>query len=153
MAAVPDGDVVGPALESLDGVEFRLRTGDDGMSWRLTRLVPSDVESRSTRPLSNRVTPPLPVEYPFPLPKRIQGTGLAIVEDMIAAIETGRATRCSGEDGRAALEIAIAMRESHRRGGVKVSLPLEDRSLRIVSSDTSNDDVSQRLRAAKTTSR
>jgi hypothetical protein len=32
-----------------------------------------------------------------------------------------------GEDGRQALEIAIALRESHRRGGVKVNLPLEDR--------------------------
>ena len=53
--------------------------------------------------------------------------GLTIVDDIVNAIETGRPPKCTGEDGRQALEIAIALRESHRRGGVKVNLPLEDR--------------------------
>ena len=35
---------------------------------------------------------------------------------------------------RKALEVVIAIRESHRRGIVKVDLPLEDRSLGIVPS-------------------
>ena len=35
----------------------------------------------------------------------------------------------TGDDLRKALEIDIAMRESARRGGVPVKLPLEDRSL------------------------
>ena len=55
--------------------------------------------------------------------------GLTIVEDLINAIENGTSPKCSGEDGREALEVAIALRESHRRGCVKVELPVEDRSL------------------------
>ena len=38
------------------------------------------------------------------------------------------------------------MRESHRRGFVRVDLPLEDRSLKIVSGETINDDVPARIR-------
>lgn len=46
-----------------------------------------------------------------------------------------------GEDGRQALEIAIALRESHRRGGVKVNLPLEDRKLQIMASESLYDNM------------
>jgi len=77
---------------------------------------------------------------PFPLPARPEGTGLTILRDLAQAIETGSQPRCSGEDGRAALEIAIAMRESHRRGGVRVELPLADRQLKIHSSETYHDE-------------
>jgi len=35
----------------------------------------------------------------------------------------------TGDDLRHALEIALALRESHRRGHTEVSLPLEDRNL------------------------
>ena len=49
-----------------------------------------------------------------------------------------------GEDGRQALEIAIALRESHRRGGVKVNLPLEDRKLQIMASESLYDNVPAR---------
>jgi hypothetical protein len=38
------------------------------------------------------------------------------------------------------------MRESHRQGFVRVDLPLEDRSLKIVSGETLNDDVPARIR-------
>jgi hypothetical protein len=51
-----------------------------------------------------------------------------------------------GEDGRQALEIAIALRESHRRGGVKVNLPLEDRKLQIMASESLYDNVPARIR-------
>ena len=47
------------------------------------------------------------------------------------SIEIGQEQICPGEFGREALEIAIALRESHRRGNVRVDLPLDDRSLRI----------------------
>ena len=50
------------------------------------------------------------------------------------------------EDGRAALETALALRESHRRGGIKVRLPLEDRSLGILSSEIGQDGVPARVR-------
>ena len=61
-------------------------------------------------------------------------------------IETGKQPRCSGQDGRKALEIAIAMRESHRQGGRRVDLPLPDRSLRILSSEIRSDAVPARVR-------
>ena len=87
-----------------------------------------------------------PVRYPVPLPARMQGTGLTIIEDLIESMKTGRPPRGSGADGRAALETAIAIRESHRRGGVKVSLPIEDRSLQIRSAEAIHGDVPARIR-------
>lgn len=72
------------------------------------------------------------VRATFPRPQRIESAGVRAVRDIIGCIETGRQARCSGRDGRSALEVAIALRESHRRGGVEVNLPLRDRSLRIL---------------------
>ncbi len=54
-----------------------------------------------------------------------------IVSKLILRIEAGRETVAPGEYGREALEIAIALRESHRRGGARVDLPLRDRSLEL----------------------
>ena len=88
----------------------------------------------------------VPARFPFPWPARMQGTGLTIVENLIAAIETGRSPRCSGEDGRIALEIALALRESHRRGGARVNLPLPDRSLKILSAEIHQDALPARIR-------
>ena len=85
-------------------------------------------------------------QVPFPLPVNIPGSGLTIVADLIESAETGRPPRCSGEDGRKALEIAMALRESHRRGGVRVDLPLPDRSLRILSAETLRGDDPARVR-------
>ena len=53
------------------------------------------------------------------------------IEGVCRSIELGEERTCPGEFGREALEIAIAMRESHRRGNVRIDLPLRDRSLRI----------------------
>ena len=141
----------GAAFTSFDiiGDEARAYTGDDGMSWRLVRRVEGDIERPSMRPLSNRFKGTLPVEYPFPLPNRLQASGLAIVEDLVGCIASGESPQCSGEDGRAALEIAIAMRESHRRDGQRVRLPLADRELRLASSDTFQDHTPARLRRKK----
>ena len=50
---------------------------------------------------------------------------------MVESLEFGTPPRCSGEDLRKALEIVIAMRESHRRGHAPIRLPLEDRSLKL----------------------
>jgi hypothetical protein len=72
--------------------------------------------------------------------------GLTIVDDLVNAIETGQHPRCSGRDGRDALEIAIAMRESHRRGGVRVDLPIEDRGLLIRSLEAIRGDLPARVR-------
>ncbi|NPV09285.1 MAG: Gfo/Idh/MocA family oxidoreductase [Anaerolineae bacterium] len=85
------------------------------------------------------------VKRPFLRPARIQSPGVRAVLDIIECMETGREPKCSGADGRAVLEIAIAMRESHRRGGVRVSLPLEDRSLLIRSAETLGGDTPRAL--------
>ena len=54
----------------------------------------------------------------------------SIVDDFMRVLEEGGELEITtGDDLRHALEICIALRESHRRGQVPVSLPLEDRSL------------------------
>jgi hypothetical protein len=53
-----------------------------------------------------------------------------IVEAMVHSLDTGEELPVTtGDDLRHALEMAIALRESHRRGRTAVSLPLEDREL------------------------
>lgn len=64
----------------------------------------------------------------YVLRKRTTDSAQAIVD----AIETGDRPRCSDDDLRTALEITIALRESHRRGHAAVKLPLEDRSLKVI---------------------
>jgi predicted dehydrogenase len=71
----------------------------------------------------------------LPRPQRFRSPGVNAFYDLIECMETGNAPVCSGEDGRAALEIAIALRESHRLGGCRVDLPVSDRSLGIRSAD------------------
>tara|TARA_Y100000590_G_scaffold469631_1_gene658779 strand:+ start:434 stop:1555 length:1122 start_codon:yes stop_codon:yes gene_type:complete len=87
-----------------------------------------------------------PVVYPVPLPARPQGTGLTIIEDLISSMDNNTKPRASIEDGIASLEIAIALRESHRKGGVKVKLPISDRSLGIRSNETLKGDIPARIR-------
>src|SRR3712207_1793702 len=77
-----------------------------------------------------------PAQHNFPLPWFGESPNVRTLRDLLVCIETGKQPNCSGEEGRHVLEIAIAMRESHRRGGQRVDLPLADRSLRIVSQET-----------------
>ena len=53
------------------------------------------------------------------------------IEELVTCIEEEKAPSCSGEDGRKALEIALAFHVSHRKGGAKVKLPLEETSLTV----------------------
>ena len=59
---------------------------------------------------------------------------VASCKALIDALEQGGDPPGSGENGRKVLEMAIALRESHRQGCVPVALPLVDRSLRIIPS-------------------
>lgn len=120
------------------GTTGRIRSINNAERFELIRMGPGGQRGRG-----------VPAQCPFPWPARMQGMGLTIVADLINAIENGKPPKCSGEDGRAALEIAIALRESHRRGGVKVPLPIEDRNLRILSSEIRNDDTPARIRRLK----
>ena len=54
----------------------------------------------------------------------------SIVQAFVHSLETGDDLKITtGDDLCHALEIAIALRESHRRGQIPIKLPLEDRSL------------------------
>ena len=55
---------------------------------------------------------------------------------MIDSLEQNIEPRSNGDNGRKVLEIAIALRESHRRGHTPVRLPLKDRTLRMIPSPT-----------------
>lgn len=86
---------------------------------------------------------------PVPLPAQMEGMGLTIIRDLLEAVEQDRRPRASIHDGHQALEIAVALRESHRRGGAKVELPLEDRSLKILSAEIREDAHPARIRRLK----
>ena len=117
------------------GTTGRIRSLNNAEEFELIQMVASADSSASK-----------PAKVPFPMPARMQGMGLTIVADLINAIETDEPPKCSGEDARQALEIAIALRESHRRGGVRVGLPLPDRGLRILSSEIGGDSLPARIR-------
>jgi len=166
-AAESDGDIMGNGYLAFDngvrafvrsmeaggatwdfdviGEDGRIRTPNDAQAWELTSM-----EAGTFPPVENR-RPGVrarrnPVMHQFPWPTHMQGMGLTIVDDIISSFENGHAPKCSGEDALKALETAIAMRESHRRGFVRVDLPLEDRSLKIVSGETIGDSVPARIR-------
>ena len=126
----------------LIGTEGRLRSLAQGMEAQYYRWAPGGLRDEG-----------LPARVPFPLPTHIPGMGLAVIEDLVRCVEAagqagGPAAQplCSAEDGRKALEIAIALRESHRQGGRRIDLPLADRSLRILSSGIAQDAVPARIR-------
>ncbi|MEX1019028.1 MAG: Gfo/Idh/MocA family oxidoreductase [Litorilinea sp.] len=117
------------------GSEGRVRGIWNGSDWEYTARIANEEGG-----------PPLPARLPFPWPTRIQGTGISIIQDLVRGIETGAPPRCSGADGLAALEIAVALRESHRQGGARVALPLADRSLRMLSAEIAQDAIPARFR-------
>lgn len=55
------------------------------------------------------------------------------VTHLVECLKTGKKPICSGEDGRAALELVCAFHESARADGKKVSLPLSDSDVEIKS--------------------
>ena len=161
-AAAGERDLAGNAYLAFDnGVRGYLRSmvtgpvGEDvdvvGSKGRFRSLAGCQVFELYKALPGNRPGTELMAQVPFPMPLSIPGSGLTIVADLIEAAETGRPPRCSGEDGRKALEIAIALRESHRRGGVRVDLPLPDRSLRIISAEAVGDSEPARLRRERAT--
>ncbi len=117
------------------GTEGRIRSLANGLETQCYRWVEGGLRNQG-----------LPARVPFSLPTSIPGMGLAVIADLVHGIETGTPPRCSAEDGRKSLEIAIALRESHRLGGRRVDLPLADRSLRILSVEIAQDTVPARIR-------
>jgi predicted dehydrogenase len=120
------------------GTQGNIRSRNSGVTWEFRQADQSLAMRRAGTALKA-----------WPLPNYPEGMGLTIIRDIIDAFENGGKPKCSGEDGRAALEIAIAMRESHRRGCVKVNLPLEDRELKIISAETLSGDEPALIRRKK----
>ena len=56
---------------------------------------------------------------------------IAGVQSIVDSLEKGTEPACPGDSMRKAMEIAIALRESHRRGHAPVKLPLKDRTLKL----------------------
>ena len=117
------------------GTKGRFRSIANGQDVELTKLHPGGPRGRG-----------VPARMPFPWPARYPAMGLTIVEDLISAIENGHPPKCSGADGLEALEVAVALRESHRGGGRKIQLPLADRDLGILSAEIHQDEVPARVR-------
>jgi predicted dehydrogenase len=68
---------------------------------------------------------------PLPFSTEVKSMTLAAVQDLVQAVRTGRDTRSTGEDARAALELAMAFVESERQSGARVFLPLKCRDIII----------------------
>ena len=91
----------------------------NGLEWRIMRR-------------RDAVGPNEPAfEYPpFPAFERVSPT-LRLVEDLVHALDTGAPTRGGVRLARRNLELILAFIESHRRGGARVFLPLENCKLRL----------------------
>lgn len=63
--------------------------------------------------------------------KGSKGTLICALEELIACIEHDRESTSSGQDGRAALELALAVHQSHASGGARIVLPLHDRAFAV----------------------
>jgi predicted dehydrogenase len=63
-------------------------------------------------------------EVPFPDPHDLPDMGTMSVLDIVHCVRTKEKPRCAIEDGRAALELALALRQSERTGA-RVALPYE----------------------------
>lgn len=77
-------------------------------------------------------------EVPFPYPKLyrpdIYPGVMNGIQSIIDSIEKGVEPLCGGDDMRKVLEIAIALRQSHREDHKPVKIPLQNRTLKIIPS-------------------
>lgn len=71
------------------------------------------------------------VELPWPQPQFSTPYVIHGLDDLIRCIEKGGEPRVSGRRVRDAMEIEIALRESHKAGNIKLKLPLKDRKFRL----------------------
>ena len=133
----------GPATWTIDAIGetgmIRISNANEGYEFELWRMGRAVTGAQET-----------PTRHVFPRPQKIWSAGVGQVKDIIACLETGKPPNCPGEMGAHLLELAIAIRESHRRGNARVDLPLTDRSLHIRSSETLSGDTPVALRAGRT---
>ena len=97
---------IGPRLEL-----WTSRQADTGEDWWY-ELVPSEFPVRRSRRLL------------FAEPAWAEPSLKVAAQDLVSAIEQDKECRCTGYDGRASIEIIMAIYESERRSNAKVYLPL-----------------------------
>ncbi|MDP6353483.1 MAG: Gfo/Idh/MocA family oxidoreductase [Planctomycetota bacterium] len=93
---------------------------NNGQTWELYKNAPMDDSARRTG-LFQEALPEI---------ERYSST-LTLVEDLVHALDTGEPTRGGIKVAQANMELIFAFIESHRRGGAKVKLPVEDRTLTL----------------------
>ncbi|MCX6044000.1 MAG: Gfo/Idh/MocA family oxidoreductase [Chloroflexi bacterium] len=92
----------------------------DGLEWQLRQRVPVDPHGHTGF-----------MGRPFTEPEPASAT-LRLIEDLVQALDRGEpATRCGPRVALASTELIFAFIESHRRGGARVTLPLQARNLRL----------------------
>lgn len=114
----------GPVSVELDliGTGGRIRALNNEASWEL--YLPGSVPTRHS----------CLARQQFPMPPRLTSWGVASVQDICRCLdEGGGRPLCDGDAGRDALEIALAIRHSQRRGNVRVELPFGDLDASIYS--------------------
>jgi predicted dehydrogenase len=92
---------------------------NDGLSWQLRRRRPIDANGHTGL-----------LDAPYPEPPRASST-LRLIEDLVHALDTGQPTRGGPRVALAGAELIFAFIESHRQGGARVPLPLQERNLRL----------------------
>lgn len=92
---------------------------NDGVSWHLRSRQPVDPQGRTGL-----------VTSPFAEPVEESST-LLLIEDLVHALDTGEPTRGGPRVSLAGTELIFALIESHRQGGAKVHLPVQDHALRL----------------------
>ena len=78
-------------------------------------------------------SPKRSVRRRFYSPQRYLPPMQAAVAELVTAMREDRKPNSSGEDGRAAMEIGIAMHVSAEQDGARLRLPLTDKNRRVVS--------------------
>ena len=104
----------GPEFE-VCGTKGKMRTLNNGMTCQFRKA-----------PSSSRILE----EFPFPEVPRESGTEMGI-KDVAEALDTGRETQGPIQLARRSQEMLMGMIESHRLGGLRVSLPMTNRSLYV----------------------
>jgi predicted dehydrogenase len=92
---------------------------NDGLEWHLRRREPIDPRGRTAL---------VTVPYTEPV---IASSTLCLIEDLVHALDTGEPTRGGPRISLASTELIFALIESHRQGGAKIDLPLQERTLRM----------------------
>jgi len=62
----------------------------------------------------------------FPIPKRLDNPYVAGVQDLLNTVNNGKDSSSSGNDGKKALEIILAIYRSAEKGGRRINLPLKN---------------------------